>query len=66
MTTHLRSLRLSLVAAGFAVAAPSFASTVTPLCGGEKGAQDEKHDDKPKTDNNKKTDNQPKKPTNPA
>ena len=64
MTTHLRSLRLALVAAGLAVAAPSFAS-VTALCGGEKGANDEKHEDKGKTDN-KKTEKEPKKPTNPA
>jgi len=64
MTKTHSLLRLSLVAAGIAVAAPSFAS-VTPLCGGEKGAQDEKHDDKPKADNNKK-DTPPKKPTNPA
>ncbi len=65
MKKQLRSLRFVLVAAGLGVAAPTFASTLTPLCGGEKGAQDEKHDDKPKTDNNKK-ENQPKKPTNPA
>jgi hypothetical protein len=64
MTPKQNLLRLSLVAAGIAVAAPSFAA-VTPLCGGEKGAQDEKHDDKPKADNNKK-ENPPKKPTNPA
>jgi len=62
MTMHLRSLRFALVAAGLAVAAPSFASVVTPLCGGEK---DEKSDDKGKTDN-KKTEKEPKKPTSPA
>ena len=62
MKTQLRSLRFALVAAGLAVAAPSFASAVTPLCGGEK---DEKSDDKGKTDN-KKPEKDPKKPTNPA
>jgi hypothetical protein len=61
MTQTQNLLRLSLVAAGIAVAAPSFAS-VTSLCGGEKGAQDE---NKTKSDNNKKA-NPPKKPTNPA
>ena len=64
MKTHLRSLRFVLVAAGLSVAAPSYASAVTPLCGGEKGGQDE---NKGKTDNNTKKDNPPpKKPTNPA
>lgn len=57
MTKSL-SLRLVLIAATLTVAVPSFASAVTPLCGGEKG-QDEK-----KTDNKKET--PPKKPTNPA
>lgn len=64
MTKKQSLLRLSFVAAGLAVAAPSFAS-VSPLCGGEKGAQDEKHDDKPKADSGKQP-TPPKKPTNPA
>ena len=64
MTTHLRSLRFALVAAGLTVAAPSFASAVTPLCGGEKGGHDEKHDEKTKSENKKEK--EPKKPTNPA
>jgi hypothetical protein len=63
MTTHLRSFRFVLVAAGLTVAAPAFASAVTPLCGDEKGSQDE---DKSKPDNNKKKETPPKKPTNPA
>lgn len=62
MTTHLRSFRYVLVAAGLTVAAPAFASAVTPLCGDEKGSQDE---NKGKSDNNKK-ETPPKKPTNPA
>jgi hypothetical protein len=62
MKTQLKSLRFALVAAGLAVAAPSFASVVTPLCGGEK---DDKHEDKSKADPNKK-EKEPKKPTNPA
>lgn len=65
MTTYLRSFRFVLVAAGLTVAAPAFASAVTPLCGDEKGNQDEKSNDKSKSDNNKK-ENPPKKPTNPS
>ncbi len=61
MKTELRSLRLALVAAGLAVAAPSFASTVTPLCGDDKGSD---HGDKSKSENKKEK--EPKKPTNPA
>jgi hypothetical protein len=64
MTTHLRSFRFVLVAAGLTVAAPAFASALTPLCGDEKGSQDEKPGDKSKSDNSKK--DPPKKPTNPA
>ena len=63
MKTHLRSLRLVLVAAGITVAAPSFASVVTPLCGDDKGS-DEKHGDKNKSENKKEK--EPKKPSNPA
>ncbi len=59
------ALRLALVAGGLMVAAPSFASVVTPLCGGEKGDQDGKSDDKTKSEN-KKEKEQPKKPTSPA
>jgi hypothetical protein len=59
MKNNLRSLRLALVAAGIAVAAPSFASTVTPLCGDDKD-----HGDKSKSENKKEK--EPKKPTNPA
>ena len=55
--THL--VRLSLVAAGLAVAVPSFAA-VTPLCGDhDKGAES-----KDKTE--KKKEKEDKKPTNPA
>jgi hypothetical protein len=61
-TTHFRALRVALVAAGVAVAAPSFASVVTPLCGGEKDDQQDKN----KSSENKKEKEQPKKPTNPA
>jgi hypothetical protein len=63
MTNHpLRALRLAFLAAGLTVAAPSFASVLTPLCGGEK---DDKHEDKTKSEN-KKEKEQPKKPTSPA
>lgn len=62
MTNHLRALRLALVAAGLSVAAPSFASVLTPLCGGEK---DDQHENKDKSES-KKEKEQPKKPTNPA
>jgi hypothetical protein len=65
MTKHLRPFRFVLVAAGLMVAAPAFASAVTPLCGDEKGSGDDKNDSKNKNDNNKK-ENPPKKPTNPA
>ena len=58
----ISALRLALLAAGLTVAAPSFASVLTPLCGGEK---DEKHEDKSKSET-KKEKEQPKKPTNPA
>jgi hypothetical protein len=61
MTNSIRALRLALVAAGLTVAAPSFASVVTPLCGGEN----DKHDEKTKSEN-KKEKEQPKKPSNPA
>jgi len=70
--TNLRPLRFVLVAAGLLVAAPSFASGLSPrpglpasspLCGDEKGGQD-KHDDKVKSENKKEK--EPKKPTNPA
>jgi len=55
------ALRLALVAAGLTVAAPSFASVLTPLCDGEK------HEDQSKEKNEtKKEKEQPKKPTNPA
>jgi hypothetical protein len=60
-TTHFRALRVALVAAGLAVAAPSFASVLTPLCGGEKDDQQDKNKSE-----NKKEKEQPKKPTNPA
>lgn len=60
MKTKLNMLRWVLVAGAVSVAAPAFASAATPLCGGEKGAQDEK----PKTDSKKDT--PPKKPTNPS
>ena len=56
-----RALRLALIAAGLTVAAPSFASVVTPLCGGEKDDQQSKEKSE-----NKKEKEQPKKPTNPA
>lgn len=62
MTKSIRALRLALVAAGLTVAAPSFASVVTPLCGGEN---DKHGDDKTKSEN-KKEKEQPKKPSNPA
>jgi hypothetical protein len=61
MTKPIRALRLALVAAGLTVAAPSFASVLTPLCGGEN----DKHDEKKKSEN-KKEKEQPKKPTSPA
>jgi hypothetical protein len=62
MTKELRSFRFVLVAAGLTVATPAFAAAVTPLCGDEKGSQD---DNKCKSDNKTK-DNPPKKPTNPS
>ena len=62
MTTHLRSFRFVLVAAGLTVAAPVFVAAVTPLCGDEKGSQDE---NKGKSDSNKK-ETPPKKPANPS
>ena len=58
MTHSLKVLRLSLVAAGLAVAAPSFAA-VTPLCGDhEKGADSKEKSEKKEKD--------VKKPSNPA
>ena len=45
-----------------AVVSPSFASVLTPLCGGEK---DDQHESKDKSET-KKEKEQPKKPTNPA
>jgi hypothetical protein len=66
MTTYLRSFRFVLIAAGLTVAAPAFASALTPLCGDEKGSQDEKNNDKNKSDTNKKDNQAPKKPTNPS
>lgn len=62
MTNSIRALRLALVAAGLSVAAPSFASVVTPLCGGEN----DKHEDNKTKSENKKEKEQPKKPSNPA
>ena len=63
-TLHLRTLRLALVAAGVAVAAPSFASTVIPLCGDEKHdekAKNEKSEEKNKSESKK---DEKKKPVN--
>ena len=57
-----RALRFALVAAGLMVAAPSFASVLTPLCDGNK---DDQHESKDKSET-KKEKEQPKKPTNPA
>lgn len=62
MTKSIRALRLALVAAGLTVAAPSFASVVTPLCGGEN----DKHGDEKTKSENKKEKEPPKKPSNPA
>ncbi len=63
MTTP-KLVRLSLLAAGLAFAAPSFASVV-PLCDGHsKGDKDAKQSDKSKTENKDKKDE--KKPANPA
>lgn len=61
-TLKLRSLRLSLVVAGLAVAAPSFASVV-PLCGDEKHDEKAKNEDKNKSESNKDK-NEKKKPVN--
>lgn len=61
-TLHLRTLRLALVAAGVAVAAPSFASVI-PLCGDEKHDEKAKNDEKNKSEPNKNN-NEKKKPTN--
>jgi hypothetical protein len=56
--------RSALLIAGLTVAAPSFASVLTPLCGGEKGEHGDTQD-KNKSEN-KKEKEQPKKPTNPS
>jgi hypothetical protein len=61
MTKPFVALRLALVAVGLTIAAPSFASVVIPLCGGEKDADDSKNKSE-----NKKEKEPPKKPTNPA
>lgn len=64
MTTP-RFVRLPLVLAGLAFAAPSFASVV-PLCGDhEKGDKDAKQTDKEKNES-KDTKKEEKKPSNPA
>ena len=55
-------VRFAVVAAGLMVAASSFASVLTPFCGGEK---DDQHESKDKSET-KKEKEQPKKPTNPA
>jgi hypothetical protein len=57
----LAALRLAFLAAGLTVAAPSFASVLTPLCDGEKH---EKNEEKNKSETKKEK--EPKKPTNPA
>ena len=59
MTTRL--VRLSALAAGLFIAAPSLAS-VSPLCDGEHGK--DKAENKEKTE--KKEKDAPKKPANPA
>jgi hypothetical protein len=55
-------LRTLLTAAAVAVAAPSFASTLVPLCGDEKHDEKVKNEDKNKSD--KKEANEKKKPVN--
>jgi hypothetical protein len=55
-------LRTLLTAAAVAVAAPSFASTLVPLCGDEKHDEKAKNEEKNKSD--KKEANEKKKPVN--
>jgi len=63
MTTP-KLVRLSLLAAGLAFAAPSFASVV-PLCDGHsKGEKDAKQSEKNKSETKDKKDE--KKPSNPS
>jgi hypothetical protein len=62
-TPQTHALRLALVAAGIAVAAPSFASAVVPLCGDEKHGEKVKNEDKNKTET-KKDKEEKKKPVN--
>jgi hypothetical protein len=57
-------LRTLLVAAGVAVAAPSFASTLVPLCGDEKHDEKAKNEDKSKNESTKKESTEKKKPVN--
>lgn len=61
-TLPLRSLRLVLVAAGVAVAAPAFAATAVPLCGDEKHGEKVKNEEKNKSESKKEADK--KKPVN--
>jgi hypothetical protein len=61
-TLPLRSIRLALVVAGVAVAAPSFASSVIPLCGDEKHDEKAKNEEKNKSESKKETEK--KKPVN--
>jgi hypothetical protein len=56
-------LRTLLTAAAVAVAAPSFASTVVPLCGDEKHDEKAKNEDKNKSES-KKDGSEKKKPVN--
>jgi hypothetical protein len=60
----LRIVRLSALAVGLFIAAPSFASVV-PLCGDENHGKD-KAENKEKTDKKEKQEENKKKPQNPA